>query len=566
MKKISALFLSLIMVLSLVPAMAFAATMIESEPNDSKATATRLEIGQSCKGELGSYDQYRAQGEDTDWYVLTLKKGHKYRITIQGWMDEFANTTAIATLYFPDGDDDSFGYDMEDDGVDYYDFIAEQSGTYYLKLYNYFDMNGKAEHYYTISVKHIHSYKTTVKKPTFTAGGYTKHTCTACGYSYTNNETAKKTLAKPTVSSVAVKSSGLTVKWNKIANASGYYIYRSKNGGSYSKIKTINGKSTVSYKDTAATKKGVKYSYKVAAFAAENGKTYTSAKSAAKAPSKTIKLNMSSVTLCKSKAKTLVATTYPAKATVKWTSSKKSVAKVDSTGKITAVGKGTATITASFKSGGKVYKTTCKVTVKNPYVKLNKTSATIIKGEKVTLKATTNPSGATVKWSSSNTSVAKVSSTGKVTGLKAGKATITAKISYGGKTYSRTCAVTVKKATVKINLPATPKTLNERSYDGERIYQTYSVTGITYTVGDEYNGSCDVKIYFSGKKTYDYRGSGQSDYIGIGWKLYDSEGNVADSGNCYTPGLAMGETFKNAEEYIWDLPVGTYTLKILDSN
>ena len=48
----------------------------------------------------------------------------------------------------------------------------------------------------------------------------------------------------------------------------------------------------------------------------------------------------------------------------------------------------------------------------------------------------------TVKWSSSNKSVATVTSKGKVTAKKAGTATITAKV--GGKKY--TCKVTVKKA------------------------------------------------------------------------------------------------------------------------
>lgn len=87
-------------------------------------------------------------------------------------------------------------------------------------------------------------------------------------------------------------------------------------------------------------------------------------------------------------------------------------------------------------------------------VTLNRTSANINVGGETTLTATILPSNATnktVTWSSSNTSIATVSSTGKVTGKKAGTATITAK-SSNGKTAS--CKVTVKdNTTVPVDTP-----------------------------------------------------------------------------------------------------------------
>ena len=78
-------------------------------------------------------------------------------------------------------------------------------------------------------------------------------------------------------------------------------------------------------------------------------------------------------------------------------------------------------------------------------VTLDKTSLSLTEGESATLTATVNPSNATdktVSWSSSNTSVATVDSNGKVTAVKAGTATITAKA--GGK--SATCSVVVQPA------------------------------------------------------------------------------------------------------------------------
>ena len=76
-------------------------------------------------------------------------------------------------------------------------------------------------------------------------------------------------------------------------------------------------------------------------------------------------------------------------------------------------------------------------------IKLNKTKAVLNKGDKITLKATVTPSNAIdkkVKFTSSDKSVATVSSKGVVTAKKAGKVTITAKA--GTKTAS--CNITVK--------------------------------------------------------------------------------------------------------------------------
>lgn len=82
-------------------------------------------------------------------------------------------------------------------------------------------------------------------------------------------------------------------------------------------------------------------------------------------------------------------------------------------------------------------------------VKLNKSKATIYVGETLTLKLTGTKKA--VKWSSSDKTVATVSSKGKVTAKSEGNVTITAKVQ--SKKY--TCKVTVKETvTVKFTLPA----------------------------------------------------------------------------------------------------------------
>lgn len=79
------------------------------------------------------------------------------------------------------------------------------------------------------------------------------------------------------------------------------------------------------------------------------------------------------------------------------------------------------------------------VSAENKVMTISSNTATITAGQKKTLKVTDAPG--TVKWKSSKTSVATVSSKGVVTAKKAGKATITA--TSGDQKI--TCKVTVKK-------------------------------------------------------------------------------------------------------------------------
>jgi uncharacterized protein YjdB len=63
-------------------------------------------------------------------------------------------------------------------------------------------------------------------------------------------------------------------------------------------------------------------------------------------------------------------------------------------------------------------------------------------GSTTDLEATTVPADATVSWKSSDAAVATVED-GTVTGVSAGTATITAKITESGVDYTADCAVTV---------------------------------------------------------------------------------------------------------------------------
>ena len=178
-------------------------------------------------------------------------------------------------------------------------------------------------------------------------------------------------------------------------------------------------------------------------------------------PVSSVTLNKTSLALIKGQSETLTATVKPDDATdkkVTWSSSNTSVATVDQNGKVTAVGGGSATITA--KAGDK--QATCTVTVTVPVtsVTLNKASLALVQGNSETLVATVNPSDATDKtviWESSDTKVATVDTNGKVTAVKAGKSIITAKV--GGK--SATCTVTVTPS----NIPGGHEGTGEETWD-----------------------------------------------------------------------------------------------------
>lgn len=165
-------------------------------------------------------------------------------------------------------------------------------------------------------------------------------------------------------------------------------------------------------------------------------------------------------------------------ATASFTSSNSSVATVDLYGKVTAVGAGTASITATTN-----YWTTatCQVTV-NPTlatsISLNQTSMNLPIGSSQKLTATVLPAGTSdksVTWTSSDESIATVDANGNVTGVASGLATITA-TTNDGSNLSASCAVTVTQVTANsIRLDKTELEMN--------IGETYKLTATVLPSG-----------------------------------------------------------------------------------
>lgn len=164
-----------------------------------------------------------------------------------------------------------------------------------------------------------------------------------------------------------------------------------------------------------------------------------------------VSLDKTAVVITKGELIQLTAIISPADAvnqTVSWTSSDTNAASVSSTGLVTGISKGSATITVTTADGNKT--ASCTVTVEDVVISvtsvaLNKSTASISKGLTDQLKAEVLPSNATNKnvvWSSSNSMIASVSSSGLVTGVSEGSTTVTVTTEDGNKTASCTITIT----------------------------------------------------------------------------------------------------------------------------
>jgi len=187
---------------------------------------------------------------------------------------------------------------------------------------------------------------------------------------------------------------------------------------------------------------------------------------------KSVKLNKNDITFGIGEKYTLVTTVENGDISqVAFTTSDRKVATVDNNGKITAVGTGTATITANTYNG---LKAQCKVTVKKlaNSIKLDKTSITLGVGEQYDFSSSI-PNGTAAyfrSYYSDNTAIATVQkSGGLMTAKTAGTTTIRCKLSSG---REATCKVTVKSAPSNVMLNYTTKTL--KVGQSEAIKVTYN--------------------------------------------------------------------------------------------
>lgn len=343
------------------------------------------------------------------------------------------------------------------------------------------------------------------------------------------------------VKSTATATSSVTLSWSKTTGATGYRVYQySPSKGTYVLKKSLAG---TSYKVTGL-KASTSYKFKVRPYTKVSDGTvilgdYSSVFTVKTKTANSVDITVDSATIYVGGSKTLKATVIPKDKTITWKSSDTSIVKVSSSGKVTAVKKGTATITAYYKYNGKTYKDTCKITIKAPSLKLSTTSASLMQGNTLSLKATTTPADMDVTWKSSNTSIATVSSSGKVTAKKEGSVNITASFVYKGVTYKKSC---------KIQINGKPTEFGDITGNVTYFYNNYR--------GDVSDtGAKVILIPMDGKAL----GLELKDDQYIRWLTYP-----LNSWND-TYGIYGAKVDGKGEYYISDVPVGEYILIVISN-
>ena len=212
-----------------------------------------------------------------------------------------------------------------------------------------------------------------------------------------------------------------------------------------------------------------------------------------------------------------------------YSSSNTSIATVNSSGVVTGVAAGSTTVNASY--GGRNAIVPVKITAPSKTLQSITTSPSSVSLEtgktqslSVTAKYSDN-STATVTssstYSSSNTAIATVSSSGIITGVGAGSATIT--VSYGGKTTTVAVSVTAPDTTpptVPTNLTATAVSSSQINLSWTASTDNVKVTG--YEVYR--NGT---KINTTSLTTYSDTGLAAATTYMYTVKAYDAAGNIS---------------------------------------
>jgi len=262
--------------------------------------------------------------------------------------------------------------------------------------------------------------------------------------------------------SVTLPTDGITqltaVAFTPAGDTANIHVNWTVTGGSIADTSTSGGRHYAGYKATPAA--GV---FRVVASAPASSSD-TATVTVIRTRVASVKVTPAVVSLLIGTAVQLTATTTDSAAnvlsgrTISWSSSAPAVASVNGTGLATSVGQGSATITATSEGQSAAVPVTV-TSVPVASIQVSPASAGVFVGQTLSLTATTKDSsggalsGRPVTWATSNSSVATVSSSGLVTGVTQGSATITA--TSEGKNATAAIAVTIAPVASVTVTPAT---------------------------------------------------------------------------------------------------------------
>ena len=267
-------------------------------------------------------------------------------------------------------------------------------------------------------------------------------------------------------------------KTKYLAKGKSFYVTATVTGSSNKKVKWTSSKKSVATVTSGgkvkAKKLGTTY---IKATAKDGSGAYARCKVRVVRKVKKIKLNRYSGRLLVGSTLKLKATVLPKNATiksVKWTTNKKSIATVSSTGRVLGTGEGIVKIKASAKDGsGK--SATCILHVVEPIeatgITVANSQITVAKGKIAQSGITLNPVNSTtkIKYHSDNPRVATVNKYGKIKTKRAGEATIYGTTSTGLYGYCDVLVVDLNRKAVTL-----------RPYDTEQLHVNEISTGVTW--------------------------------------------------------------------------------------
>lgn len=278
-----------------------------------------------------------------------------------------------------------------------------------------------------------------------------------------------------------------------------------------------------------------------------------------------VSINKETLTITVNESVQLTAVVEPEDAEDKgllWSSSDKLVASVDN-GMVLGISAGNATVTVETVDGG--FSASCAVTVTENVINVTSitlgiTSVSMVPAETLQLNYVIQPSNATdqtVAWTSSSDAVATVNSSGLITAVAAGNATITVTTTDGSKTA--TCEVTVTPVGTIDEIMA--KGFLTNSCIGS-VDIACDPSGIPYIAFQTPDGSLSSsKAYV---QVYNYSGSGTT------WSKYSGQ-NVGVCPVSYTTANAPSLAIKNngtvfvSYEYYDDINDNRYDAQIVSA-
>ncbi len=216
----------------------------------------------------------------------------------------------------------------------------------------------------------------------------------------------------------------------------------------------------------------------------------------------------------------LVGTAAPDGSVLSWSSSDPAVCIVDTNGLITAVGAGSADISASIEYNGQIYSNLCQVFVTAPSVQLSDEYVVLNIGDGYPLSVNVVPEGTAVSWTSSNSGVVSVNEEGRLYASAAGYAQITAIINYQGIEYSASCSVTVKEPAPVVQENAEIMTDATLYFDGYVEADANSMIERTMWIYfTPTGGTVSIRVADKSIASVDFA-NGFEDYIDMNGKTY----------------------------------------------